>query len=63
MKATVQGRSYEGRSWAEVLASALLVEQKTRTYTDERRDAAKQLARGVSVVIGGVIIKPEGARE
>lgn len=63
MQASVQGRVYVGRSWADVLSAALRGEHAAVTTSDERRSARNALGRGVTVIIGGIQIKPEGARE
>ena len=63
MKASAGGRSFEGDSWTGVLVAVLRAVGTQRTYSDERRDAARQLGKGYTIVIGGVLIKPEGARE
>lgn len=63
MEASVQGRVYTGRSWAEVLSAALRGENASVTTSDQRRSARNALGRGVSVIIGGVHITPKGARE
>lgn len=63
MKATANGRSYEAATWPEVLVTILMREAKRRTTSSERSAAVNQMKSGVSVVIGGVLIKPEGARE
>lgn len=62
MKATVGGWTFESGSWLGLVGEVLLA-HGTRAPGDERHQAAKQLSKGVSVVIGGVLIKPEGARE
>jgi hypothetical protein len=63
VKASAGGRSFEGGSWTEVLAAVLMAVGTQKTRSDERRDAARQMGKGHTVVIGGVLIKPEGARE
>ena len=63
MRATVGGQPFEADSWLGVV-SAVMLATGVRPKYDERHEAAKQLSKGVSVVItGGVLIKPEGARE
>jgi len=46
-----------------VLSAALRGEHAAVTTSDERRSARNALGRGVTVIIGGIQIKPEGARE
>lgn len=62
MKASVGGRTFESDSWLGIVAQVLLA-KGTRAPYDERHLAAKQLSRGITAVIGGALIKPEGARE
>lgn len=62
MKATVGGRPFEADSWLGVV-NRVLMAHGTRAPSKERHLAASQLSKGVTAVIGGVLIKPEGARE
>lgn len=63
MKAKVGHRTFEASSWPGVVV-AVVEATGARALHAERREAAQQLAKGVSVVLtGGVVIKPEGARE
>lgn len=62
MKATAGGRTFESDSWRGIVAEVLLA-KGTRAPRQERELAASQLSRGITAVIGGVLIKPEGARE
>lgn len=63
MQAKVGHRTFVADTWPDVVA-AVVRATGARALHDERREAAQQLAKGVSVVLtGGVIIKPEGARE
>ncbi len=63
MRASVGSRSFEGGSWAEVLAAVLMAVATHRPGREERLAAVNQMKKGYTVVIGGVLIKPEGARE
>lgn len=65
MKATANGRNYEDTSWAKIVARVILAENlgRGRVLRQEREGAANQLARGITAVVGHVLIKPEGARE
>jgi hypothetical protein len=63
VKATVGGRVFERDSWTEVLAAVLMAVGTQRPSREERKAAVNQLKKGRTVVIGGVLIKPEGARE
>jgi hypothetical protein len=63
VKASVGGRPFEGGSWAEVLAAVLMAVGTHRPSREERLAAVNQLKKGRTVVIGGVLVKPEGARE
>jgi hypothetical protein len=62
MKAKVKGKTYQGESWKSIV-SAVLIAERQFAIRQERELAAKQLSRGLTAVIGGVLIKPEGARE
>lgn len=62
MKATANGRTYEDTSWEKIVARVILA-NGGRTIRQERDLAAKQLARGITAVVGSTLIKPEGARE
>lgn len=62
MKANVGHRTYESNSWNGVVSLAMAAAGvKTTAY--DRIQAASALEDGHSTVIGGVLIKPEGARE
>lgn len=63
MKATAGGRTFESDSWLRLVREVMLA-TGVRISRNDAHAVANQLSRGVSAVIGGgVIIKPEGARE
>lgn len=62
VRATVGTRQFQADSWIRLVASVLFAFGK-HAPRNERRHAANQLRTGVTAVIGGVLIKPEGARE
>lgn len=62
MKAKVGSKTYQGDSWRKIV-DAVVVDTGKFVIRQERNLAASQLARGLTAVVGGVLIKPEGARE
>lgn len=62
MKARANGRWFESPSWNGVV-SLVVAASNRKTTLDERVKAAQALEDGVSTVVAGVLIKPEGARE
>jgi hypothetical protein len=62
VRATVGSLTFESGSWLGLVTEVLLAYGR-RAPRDERHLAAKQLSKGITAVIGGVLIKPEGARE
>ena len=62
MKAKVGSKTYQADSWKKIVAEVVIAEGKF-VIRQERDLAAKQLARGLTAVVAGVLIKPEGARE
>ena len=62
MKAKANGKTYQDDSWKKIVAAVLVAEGKF-AIRQERDLAASQLGKGITAVIGGVLIKPEGARE
>jgi hypothetical protein len=62
VKATVEGQPFEADSWLGIVNRVLMV-RGTRAPNAERYLAARQLSKGVTAVVGGALIKPEGARE
>lgn len=63
MKATAGGRTFESDSWLRLVREVMFA-TGVRISKNEMDTVANQLSRGVSAVIGGgVLIKPEGARE
>jgi hypothetical protein len=66
MKATANGKKYEADTWKGIVAKVLVAsDTRGQSYVirQERDLAAKQLSQGITAVVGGVLIKPEGARE
>jgi hypothetical protein len=63
MKARAGSRTFEDSSWNGVVAKAVATVRGHGTTASERIAAARQLARGSSVVIAGLILKPEGSRD
>lgn len=63
MKASVNGREFEDVSYNGLVAKIVAAVGKHRPPAQERINAARAMERGHSVVIAGVLIKPEGSRE
>lgn len=63
MRAKADGRDFEDTSWNGLVSRAVAAKGKERTTAADRVQAAKALEAGRSVVVSGILIKPEGARE
>lgn len=63
MRATANGRTFEDVSWNGLVSRVVAALGTEKSTAGERVYAADQLYKGVSTVVAGVLIKPEGARE